>query len=74
VTVNNAFKFTQLTCNVISNCITNTTTVNLRANAGNTGVALSIGSNTTGIFTDNTHPYTTDATDAMNYQIVTSKW
>ncbi|MGB6531624.1 MAG: hypothetical protein WBF33_26255, partial [Candidatus Nitrosopolaris sp.] len=32
---------------------------------------LSIGANTTGIFTDNTHTYTAAATDAMNYQIVT---
>ena len=58
VTVNNAFKFSQLTCNISSNSITNTTTINLRANARNTGVALSIGANTTGIFTDNTHTYT----------------
>ena len=71
VTVNNAFKFSQLTCNVTSNSITNTTAINLRANAGNTGVTLSIGANTTGIFTDNTHTYTAAATDAMNYQIVT---
>jgi hypothetical protein len=70
--VNNAFKFSQLTCNVSSNSITNTTTINLRANAGNTGVALSIDANTTGIFTDNTHTYTAAATDAMNYQIVTA--
>src|SRR5215467_11264704 len=60
----------QLTCNVTSNS-TNNTTINLRANGGNTGVALSIGANTTGIFTDNTHTYTAAATDAMNYQIVT---
>ena len=52
VTVNNAFRFSELTCNVTSNSITNTTTINLRANVGNTGVALSIGAN--GIFTDNT--------------------
>jgi hypothetical protein len=30
VTVNNAFKFSQLTCNVTSNSITNTTSINLR--------------------------------------------
>jgi len=47
------------------------TTINLRANGGNTGVVLSIGANTTGIFTDNTHTYTAAATGAMNYQIVT---
>jgi hypothetical protein len=70
VTVNNAFKFSELTCNVTSNSITNTTTINLRANAGNTGVALSIGANTTGIFTDATDTYTA-ATDAMNYQLQT---
>jgi len=69
--VNNAFRFSQLTCNVTSNSITNTTTINLRANAGNTGVALSIGANTTGIFTDATDTYTAAATDAMNYQIMT---
>ena len=71
MTVYNAFKFSQLTCNVTSNSITNTTTINLRANSGNTGVALSIDANTTGIFTDNTHRYTGAATNAMNYQIVT---
>ena len=69
--MNNAFKFSQLTCNVTANSITNTTSINLRANGGNTGVALSIGANTTGIFTDNTHTYTAVPTDAMNYQIVT---
>jgi 7-cyano-7-deazaguanine synthase in queuosine biosynthesis len=65
VTVNNTFKFSELTCNVTSNSITNTTTINLRANAGNTDVALSVDANTTGIFTDNTHTYTAAATDAM---------
>jgi hypothetical protein len=37
VTVNNAFEFSQLTCNVISNSITNASTLTLRANAGNAG-------------------------------------
>ena len=69
--MNNAFKFSQLTCNVTSNSITNTTTINLRANGGNTGIALSIGANTTGIFTDNTHTYAAAATDAMNCQLLT---
>jgi hypothetical protein len=45
-------------------------TVNLRANGGNTGNAISIGANTTGIFTDAADTYTAAATDAMNYQIV----
>ncbi len=71
VTVNNAFKFSQLTCNVISNSITGNSTVNLRKNAGNAGPTLSIGANATGIFNDNTDSYTAAATDAMNYQIVT---
>ena len=35
VTVNNAFKFSQLTCNVTSNSITGNSTVNLRKNDGN---------------------------------------
>jgi hypothetical protein len=35
VTVNNAFKFSELTCNVTSNSITGNSTVNLRKNAGN---------------------------------------
>jgi hypothetical protein len=43
----------------------------MRKNAGNTGVALSIGANATGIFNDNTDTYAAAATDAMNYQIVT---
>jgi hypothetical protein len=55
----------------VANSITGNSTVNLRANGGNTGNALSIGANTTGIFTDNTHTYTAAATDAINYQIVT---
>ena len=71
VTVNNAFKFSQLTCNVTSNSITGNSTVNLRKNAGNAGPTLSIGANATGIFNDNTDTYTAAATDAMNYQIVT---
>ena len=71
MTVNNAFKFSQLTCNVISNSITGNSTVKLRKNAGNTGLTLSIGANATGIFNDNTDTYTAAATDAMNYQIVT---
>ena len=52
MTVNNAFKFSQLTCNVTSNSITGNSTVNLRKNAGNAGPALSIGANATGIFND----------------------
>jgi hypothetical protein len=71
VTVNNAFKFSQLTCNVISNSITGNSTVNLRKNAGNAGPTLSIGANATGIFNDSTDTYTAVVTDAMNYQIVT---
>jgi hypothetical protein len=71
VTVNNAFKFSQLTCNVTSNSITGNSTVNLRKNAGNAGPTLSIGANATGIFNDNTNTYTAAATDVMNYQIVT---
>jgi len=71
VTVNNAFKFSQLTCNVTSNSITGNSTVNLRKNAGNAGPSLSIGANSTGIFNDNTDTYTASATDAINYQIVT---
>jgi hypothetical protein len=51
--------------------ITNTTSINLRANGGNAGVALSIGADSTDIFKDNTDTYTAAATDAMNYQIVT---
>jgi hypothetical protein len=70
VTVNNAFKFSELICNVTSNSITGNSTVNLRKNAGNAGPTLSIGANA-GIFNDNTDTYTATATDAMNYQIVT---
>jgi hypothetical protein len=69
--VNNAFKFSQLTCNISSNSITGNSTVNLRKNAGNAGPTLSIGANATGIFNDSTDTYTAAATDAMNYQIVT---
>jgi hypothetical protein len=71
VTVNNAFKFSQLTCNVTSNSITGNSTVNLRKNAGNAGPTLLIGANSTGIFNDNSDTYTAAATDVMNYQIVT---
>jgi hypothetical protein len=71
VIVNNAFKFSQLTCNVTSNSITGNSTVNLRKNAGNAGPTLSIGANATGIFNDNTDTYTVAATVATNYQIVT---
>jgi hypothetical protein len=70
VTVNNTFKFSELTCNVTSNSITGNSTVNLRKNAGNAGPTLSIGANATGIFNDS-DTYTAAATDAMNYQIVT---
>jgi hypothetical protein len=69
--VNNAFKFSELTCNVTSNSITGNSTVNLRKNAGNAGPTLSIGANATGIFNDNTDTYTSAPADAMNYQIVT---
>ena len=69
--MNNAFKFSQLTCNITSNSITGNSTINLRKNAGNAGPTLSIGANATGIFNDNTDTYTAAATDAMNYQIVT---
>jgi hypothetical protein len=71
VTVNNAFTFSQLTCNVTSNSITNASTINLRANAGNAGPSVSITASTTGVFVDSTDTYTANTTDAMNYQIVT---
>ncbi len=71
MTVNDAFKFSELTCNVTSNSITTSSTITLRANTGNAGPTLSIGVNPSGIFNDNTDTYTAAATDAMNYQIVT---
>lgn len=42
VTVNTAFQFSQLTCNVTSNGITNASTINLRANSGNAGPTVSL--------------------------------
>ena len=57
VTVNTAFQFSQLTCNVTSNGITNASTINLRANSGNAGPTVSIIGSTTGIFNDNTDTY-----------------
>jgi hypothetical protein len=53
VTVNTAFQFSQLTCNVTSNGITNASTINLRTNSGNAGPTVSITGSTTGIFNDN---------------------
>jgi hypothetical protein len=72
VTVNTAFQFSQLTCNVTSNGITNASTINLRANSGDEGPTVSITGSTTGIFNDNTNTYSAATTDAMNYQVVTA--
>jgi hypothetical protein len=72
VTVNTAFQFSQLTCNVTSNGITNASTINLRANGGNAGPTVSIAGSTTGIFNDNTDTYTAATTDTINYQVVTA--
>ena len=72
VTVNTAFQFSQLTCNVTSNGITNASTINLRANSGNAGPAVSITGSTTGIFSDSINTYSAATTDAINYQVVTS--
>jgi hypothetical protein len=72
VTVNTAFQFSQLTCNVTSNGITNASTINLRANSGNAGPAVSITGSTTGIFSDSTNTYSAATTDAINYQVVTA--
>jgi hypothetical protein len=71
VLVNFAYLFSQLLANVSSNSISSNSTLNLRANGGNTGVAASIIFNTTGIFVDNTNTYQAAATDVMNYQLVT---
>ena len=71
VTVNTAFQFSQLTCNVTSNGITNASTINLRANSGNAGPTVSITGSTTGIFNDNTDTYSAATTDAIDYQVVT---
>jgi hypothetical protein len=72
VTVNNAFTFSQLLANIISNSISSTSTLTLRANAGNAGsVAVSIGANSTGVFVDATDTYTAATTDAMNYKLTT---
>jgi hypothetical protein len=72
VTVNTAFQFSQLTCNVTSNGITNASAINLRANSGNAGPTVSITGSTTGIFNDNTNTYSAATTDAINYQVVTA--
>jgi len=69
---NTAFQFSQLTCNVTSNGITNASTINLRANSGNAGPAVSIIGSTTGTFSDNTDTYSAATTDAINYQVVTA--
>jgi hypothetical protein len=51
---------------------TNASTVNLRANAGNSGVSVCIGGLSIGVFTDAVNTYTSATTDAMNYQTVTA--
>jgi hypothetical protein len=71
VTVNTAFQFSQLTCNVTSNGITNASTINLRANSGNAAPTVSITGSTTGIFNDNTDTYSAATTAAIDYQVVT---
>ena len=71
VLVNSAFLFSQLLASVSSNTISTSSTLNLRANVGNTGISASITANTTGIFVDNTNTYQAATTDLMNYQIVT---
>ena len=73
VTVNSAFQFSQLTINITSDSITSapSLTVNLRANSGNTGVAVSASNAQTGVLSDSTDTYTAGTTDSMNYQIVT---
>lgn len=72
VTVNNAYIFSQLGCNVLSpNGITAASTVKLRANAGNSGPSVSITASTAGLFFDNSNTYTSSSTDAMNYQLIT---
>jgi hypothetical protein len=50
----------------------NASTVNVRANAGNSAVSVSIGGSSTGVFTDASDSYTAASTDAMDYQIVTA--
>ncbi|MGC1932903.1 MAG: hypothetical protein WA667_28345 [Candidatus Nitrosopolaris sp.] len=72
MTINNVFTFSQLTTNVASNGITNASTVTLRANAGSSGVSVSIAGSSTGVFTDASNSYTAASTDAMDYQIVTA--
>jgi hypothetical protein len=71
VTINTALQFSQLICNVTSNSITNASTINLRANGGNAGPAVSITGSTTGIFNDNTDTYSAATTDAINCQVIT---
>ena len=46
-------------------------TINLRANSGNAGPAVSITGSTTGTFNDSTDTYSAATTDAINYQVVT---
>jgi hypothetical protein len=69
VTVNTAFQFSQLTCNVTSNSITNASTINLRANSGNAGPAVSITGSTTGIFIDSTDTYRLETNVLAQYNI-----
>lgn len=73
VTVNTAFLFSQLCCNVTANLITSATTITLRVNSANpaSGPSLSIGNSLTGVFTDTVNTYQAATSDLMNYKVLT---
>lgn len=75
ISARDLFVFSELTINVLTNGITNASTVTLRANASNTSLTVSIpGNGTTGVISDSnaSDDYTAAATDLMNYRLVTA--
>lgn len=66
-----AFTGSRMGCRVSANSLNGSTTLRTRKNANNGNQSVSIGSSTTGLFTDTTHTDSYAIGDIVNYQIVT---
>lgn len=70
--LNMSYAIQELTINVQTNGITNASTLTLRANTTNTGATVSIIASTTGVFSDSIDIYNSNASDLLNYKLVTA--
>ena len=64
------FQFSELTCNILTNTITASTTCKLQKNQADATQVVTIGASSTGVFSDSTHVDTVAPGDNLSYKTV----